>query len=352
MATYKVIGIMSGTSLDGVDLCFCALTKNDHEWTYDIINCETHKYTREWKDILSGIYYETPAFEFLKLHREYGKYLGSLVNNFLKDSDEKPHFIASHGHTIFHQPSKGITCQIGDGNSIAAKTGIKTISDFRSMDVALGGHGAPLVPIGDLLLFKDYTYCLNIGGFANISIKKDNNIFAFDICPANIVINQLVSDLGLEYDLDGKVGRTGEVNQKLLEELNNLEYYSQNGPKSLGKEWIDENFFPIIYNFDISIGNKIRTIYEHIAIQVKNVVSKTNDDKILVSGGGALNLFLIGLLNEKLKNRLVIPDKHTIEFKESLIFALLGALRMENEINCLKNVTGAKYNNIGGVICG
>ncbi len=349
MKKYNAIGLMSGTSLDGVDIVFAEFVLKDGSWQFEIKHGKTYVYTMEWKNILRNIHYSTPAFEFLKIDQEYGIFLGNLVNEFVKEYDIKPGLVASHGHTIFHQPFKGITSQIGNANNIAAVTGLPVVSDFRSKDVALGGNGAPLVPFGDLHLFPQYKYCLNLGGFANISVKTQGHIIAFDICPVNIIINSIVADIGLEYDDQGILGKRGEVNHEFLNALNKLDYYQEKGPKSLGKEWLEEKFIPTMYSFNISVEDKLRTIYLHIAEQINKIVENDNE-KLLITGGGAYNSYLISLIKTKLKQEVVLPENEIINFKEALIFAFLGTMRMQEKINCFSSVTGATKDSIGGVM--
>ena len=346
MKKYLAVGIMSGTSVDGADLVLTSFYR-DNKWNFEILKAHTYNYTKEWKNILRGVKYNSPVFEVLKLNNEYGIFLGNLVNDFLKDVKTKPDVIASHGHTIFHQPFKGVTYQIGNGNNIAAITGIPVITDFRSMDVAFGGQGAPLVPMGDLHLFSEYKYCLNLGGFANISIKENDIIRAFDICPVNIILNLLVSDLGLDFDKDGLVGNRGDVNKKLLSQLNRLAYYRETGPKSLGIEWLDEEFIPVLYYSNLSLEDKMRTVYEHIVQQIKNSIPD-EDEKMLITGGGALNSYLVLLLKQNIKQQIVIPSYEIVSFKEALIFAFLGVLRVLGKNNTYASVTGAKHDNCGG----
>lgn len=346
---YRVIGTMSGTSLDGLDLALCTFTYNEGKWLYTIERAKTYPHSSEWKHKLATAETMT-GLDLMHLHNEFGVDTGALINNFMKDEKRPVDFIASHGHTIFHQPHKGLTLQIGNGAHIAATTGINTICDFRSLDVALGGQGAPLVPIGDKLLFYDYDYCLNLGGFANISYDNNGERIAYDICPVNIVINHLVKERGLSYDPEGSIGGAGSLNQPLLTELNNLPFYQSKGPKSLGKEWVLENILPILGKYPIQLEDKLRTFYEHIAIQLTNAFRSEKSKKVLITGGGAYNAYLIDLIREKTDASIDIPDQNIIEFKEALIFAFLGVLRYRNEINCLKSVTGASRDNTGGII--
>ena len=340
------IGVMSGTSLDGIDLALCRFKASDTRWKYDILAAKTVEYSSLWKSKLQ----QAPtlgAQDFLLLHNEYGCYIGDLINEFLRGK-EKPSLIASHGHTIFHQPTKKFTFQLGQGATIAATTGISTISDFRSLDVALGGQGAPLVPMGDKHLFSEFDYCLNIGGFANISQQIGRNQLAFDICPANIVLNHLALAKNQEYDTDGAIGAAGHIDSELLSKLNNLPYYQQKYPKSLGREWVETQINPLLLNSGLSIEDQAATIYEHITDQISlNLGAK---GKLLMTGGGTHNAFLIHKLKTKTACEIHIPDHNLINFKEALIFAFLGVLAFKGEINVDATITGSSTNHIGGML--
>lgn len=340
------LGIMSGTSLDGVDLAMCRFTEKKGQWQYEILDSKTICYPNEWEQKLRKTH-KLEAVDFLLLHNEYGRYIGSLVNNFL-NGKLIPDIISSHGHTIFHQPDKEFTFQLGSGASIAATTQITTISDFRTLDVALGGQGAPLVPIGDKLLFGDYDYCLNLGGFANISFEDNNNRIAFDICPVNLVLNNLASQKNRPFDKDGDIGASGKIDQSLLDSLNSLSYYKQKWPKSLGREWVEKYINPLLADSGISIEDQTATFYEHIAYQISKVVGSKG--KILCTGGGTKNIYLVSKLREKTVCQIVVPNENLIDFKEALIFAFLGVLSFMGRVNCLSSVTGAKMDNIGGII--
>ena len=346
---YKVTGLMSGTSLDGVDIAFCTFNLKNGEWIYTIEKTETIPYPADWKSRLSDLENRS-ALEFVKTDAEYGHYLGKIVKAFHMNHNLKPDFIASHGHTIFHQPGSKFTSQIGKGSAIAAETGVPVVCDFRSTDVALGGQGAPLVPLGDQLLFNTYTYCLNLGGFANISYGKSGKRIAFDICPANIVLNYLASFLDKDYDENGESARKGILHQPLLEELNKLEFYHRPPPKSLGKEWVLSEVHPVLQLFSIPVEDKLRTFVEHIAEQVSRSVEPGETATLLMTGGGAFNDFLAERIREKTRVAVIIPDPLTLNFKEALIFSFLGVLCWRGEVNCLKSVTGASHNNIGGAI--
>ena len=341
------IGMMSGTSLDGVDLVYVSFEKQEN-YSFEIINTQTYPYTDQWKQKLQDAFHQSES-KIDQLDIEYGNYLGKLINSFIADYQiGKIEFVASHGHTIFHKPTEGITLQIGNGEVISKITNQKVICNFRIQDVKFGGQGAPLVPIGDKLLFTDYKYCLNLGGFANISFENNNKRIAFDICPVNIVMNHYVQKLGLEYDDEGKLASEGKINIQLLKELNNLEFYDDDKPKSLGYEFVVDVVFPMIDKFNLSVKDILRTFVEHVVIQTSSKIKMMG--KFLITGGGTFNTFLIDELRKKIKNEIEIPKKEIIDFKEALIFAFLGLLRIDNQINCLKSVTGAKKDHSSGQI--
>ena len=349
---------MSGTSLDGVDMAFCRFSLNGLHSKFKILNAETITYPNEWKNRLQELH-NADAVTFVKTNVELGKHFGLLLRNFISKNKIKPVLISSHGHTVFHQPERGFTSQIGDGAQIAAITNVETVCDFRSKDVALGGQGAPLVPVGDRLLFPGYDFCLNLGGIANISFEWKKKRIAFDICPVNMALNKLASEAKLNFDKDGMLASRGNVNKKLLDKLNHLKFYKLPFPKSIGKEWYLKNCEPIISDTSVSLNDRLRTFCEHIAIQIAAVIKNNSASikKMLVTGGGAHNKFLIQCIEEKLKEneqsknvKVEIPAKEIIDFKEALIFAFLGVLRARNEINVLNSVTGASINNIGGTI--
>ncbi len=344
-----VIGAMSGTSLDGLDLAACEFELIGGRWIFNIVEAETLPYSGEWINNLKNGQTFTGE-EFLLLHNLYGKYLGKKIAEFLSKYKLSPQLIASHGHTLFHQPEKAFTFQIGNGAEIFAETGIQVVADFRTTDVALGGQGAPLVPVGDRLLFADYDYCLNLGGFANVSYDDAGRRIAFDNCPINFVLNVFANKKGLPFDNSGDLGRSGQLNKSLLTQLNQLDYYKMEAPKSLGREWVENTFNRVVGSYSISDIDKMRTVYEHAAIQIAKVF--TPQSKVLITGGGAFNTFLIERIAYYSKAELVIPENKLINFKEALIFAFLGMLRSRGEINCLASVTGAKRDSSSGIIFG
>jgi anhydro-N-acetylmuramic acid kinase len=292
--------------------------------------------------------------KLIELHTKYGRFLGTETKRFINKTGFYPDLIASHGHTVFHQPELGFTFQIGNGADIAGITGITTISDFRTGDVALGGEGAPLVPVGDKLLFSEYDYCLNLGGFANISFEENNRRIAFDICPVNFVLNHFAEKQGLQFDKNGELGKKGKVEIKLLEKLNHIDFYQKKPPKSLGREWVEQAFMQVVNSFNIPDNDKLRTVYEHIAQQIAGTISgedrEKDGTKMLVTGGGAFNTFLIERLKSLLKIEIVIPSNEIVNFKEALIFAFLGILKYRGENNCLASVTGAKQDHSSGIV--
>jgi len=342
------IGLMSGTSLDGIDLVYVKFLKKEYSF-FEIIHTETVSYTKEWKQVLKQAIHLSSK-ELLDLDVVYGKHLGSVLVNFISNYKiTEIDFIASHGHTILHQPEEGITLQIGSGSEIAKITQQKVVSDFRTQDVNLGGQGAPLVPIGDELLFSKYDFCLNLGGFSNVSFKKESKRIAFDICPVNIVLNHYANKIGLEYDENGSIASEGYLNRSLLEKLNTLAFYNKEAPKSLGLEWVQQEIFPLIDTIEEDISSVLRTFVAHIAIQISKIIK--DSDSVLITGGGVFNSFLIQEIENYSNIKIVQASDTLINYKEALIFALLGVLKVDNQINCLKSVTGAHKNHSSGVVC-
>lgn len=351
-ANYCVIGLMSGTSLDGLDIACCDFTKQGNgNYAYRIIHATTIPYPQEWKIRLSTIETKS-AFDYVKTDADLGKYFGQQVGGFIEQHGISPHLIASHGHTIFHQPHLGFSAQIGNGNAISAQTGIPVVYDFRSFDVAMGGQGAPLVPIGDQLLFSDYDFCLNLGGISNISYNKNGKRIAYDISLCNIPLNYLAQQMGEEYDKDGQAARSGNIDESLLSRMNHQPYFSEKGPKSLGKEWFTDVFQPMLIQSALPVKDKLRTMVEHIAQKITQDIEPLPKGKILITGGGAFNCFLIERMKELSLHELYIPDKILINYKEALIFAFLGFLRANRQINTLAAVTGAPNDSCSGCLTG
>lgn len=340
------IGLMSGTSLDGIDLAYIKIHKNSYK-DFKILQADTIPYSNEWKRKLQdAINYSTKSL--LVLDIDYGKFLGNILHDFIaKNHILKLDFIASHGHTVLHQPEAGITLQVGNGQEIAKITKKEVVCDFRTQDVKLGGQGAPLVPIGDSLLFTDYDYCLNLGGFANISYEEKNQRTAFDICPVNIVLNHYTRKLGLEFDDKGIIASKGKINAKLLKDLNSLPFYAQLPPKSLGLEWVQLTIFPLIDRVEADIPTILRTFVEHSAIQIGKVIG-VDDAEVLVTGGGVFNSFLMSRIEFYVNKTIPMVNKELVNYKEALIFAFLGVLKKQGKVNCLQSVTGAKRDHSSG----
>lgn len=375
-----ILGLMSGTSLDGIDLALCDIGESG----YKVLAAETVPYYEEWKQQLSTLEHAS-AFEYALANVELGHHYGKVINRFLKGK-ERPEAIASHGHTIFHQPINkvategsnrnigddvdrrnplyGMTTQIGDGDAIAAETGLPVVFNFRTLDVALGGQGAPLVPIGDELLFGQYDACLNLGGIANISYREYEGVqecrrVAYDICPCNMALNRLAAILGYPYDKGGMNARGGQVHTCLLHALDALDYYAVIGPKSLGKEWFVEQFWPVVKSFigvvpsQSKVRDALATVSAHIAMQIGRVLEANKIGSLLVTGGGAWNSYLIEQIgNYNPTTEVTVPDVQTVNYKEAIIFAYLGYLRLNERVNTLSSVTGAKCDSIGGNIAG
>ena len=346
--TYNVLGVMSGTSIDGIDLCYCSFTI-DKVWSFRIIKCETIIYDKNWVEKLSCAI-SLSKHEIPILNKEYTSYLASVINHFIKKNKlTEIDFISSHGHTVFHKPEINYSFQLGNIYELRNLTKFPVVCDFRIQDLKLNGQGAPLVPIGDLLLFKDYDYCINLGGFSNVSLKSQKEIIAYDICPVNIVLNKYSRKIGFEFDRNGSISKSGKISEKLLSDLNNISFYSKKHPKSLGIEWVNKYIFPLIDSYNISIPDILRTFSEHISIQISKII-KNHNASILFTGGGVKNDFLFTLIKKKLPNTIVKPSDNLIDFKEALIFGFLGVLRFRNEVNCLKSVTGAIKDHSSGVI--
>ena len=346
---YKIIGVMSGTSLDGLDLAYVEFDF-ENSWSFKIIKAETISYSEEWKKTLKNLV-SNSSEELQIIDKSYTAYLASTINDFIKRNQIlEIDAVCSHGHTALHQPENGLTYQIGNRKELSKLIEQTVVCDYRIQDVELGGQGAPLVPIGDQFLFGDYNYCINLGGFANISVEIDKKRIAFDICPVNIVLNHYVSKLGVDYDDNGDIAASGQINKVLLVELNELEFYSFKPPKSLSLEWVREKIIPIIDKYKLSTEDILRTFVEHSAYQIAVEINKSKNASVLITGGGVYNLFLINRLKELTNNKIIIPSKNLIEYKEALIFGLLGVLKLRGENNCLSSVTGAKYSHSSGNI--
>ena len=337
---------MSGTSLDGLDMACCIFEHLDQSWSFIIKEAETISYPEELRHRLS-ILHQSGEKEIRKVDIELGRYFGEQVSKFIRRHDLKADFIASHGHTVWHQPSDGITLQIGDGSEIARASGLTVINDFRKQDVEMGGQGAPLVPVGDRMLFPGFDYCLNIGGIANISYEEGKEMLAWDVCPANMVLNMLANRMGMPYDDRGKIAAAGKTIPGLLAQLESLAYYYEPGPKSLGREWVETHVFPLMQGYDVQ--DLLATFTEHMALRI-NATVDTSSAKMLITGGGAYNDHLVNRMKELCDAEIILPDRNTIEYKEAMVFAFLGLLRLKGLNNVLSSVTGAPKDHCAGMV--
>jgi anhydro-N-acetylmuramic acid kinase len=348
MKSYSVIGVMSGTSLDGVDLAHCQFSFDTNTWTFEIKAAITYPYSSVWENKLQTAHQQ--SMESLKLlDEDYTSLLAEYIGRFLREHELPPiDFIASHGHTVLHQPERQLTYQIGNLPKLAKLTGHKVICDFRVEDVALGGQGAPLVPLGDRLLFGDYQACINLGGFANISFERDDKRIAYDICPVNKVLNPYANTFGVKFDEGGQIAKASSPNEELLLKLDSLKYYIETAPKSLGIEWLEAYFFPLLESSGLSSEEIMATCTHHFAKQIANSIHKSS--RVLITGGGALNSYVLELIASQTQAQLILPDAKVIHYKEALIFALLGVLRDREETNVLASVTGASQDHSAGFI--
>ncbi|MEQ8425682.1 MAG: anhydro-N-acetylmuramic acid kinase [Cyclobacteriaceae bacterium] len=356
ISRYKVIGAMSGTSLDGLDLVYCEFIRSGKKWSFKLKASQTVRYSRQWQKRLA-LAHLLSGEKLQLLDIGYGVFIGDCCNKFRRKNELRVvNFIASHGHTIFHQPENRLTFQLGNGGAINSTTGLPVVNDFRSIDVLKGGQGAPLVPVGDHLLFSAYDICLNLGGIANLSRIEGGKRTAFDICFVNMGLNHLAAKLGKKYDKSGKEASIGDVDKKMLNSLNGAYAKWRKKRPSLGREGFEEYIEPIIEDEAVPIRDRLRTFCESIAIEIsKSMAAKKKKKKsVLATGGGALNSFLIKLIADKLgpQFKVTVPASEIINYKEAIVFALLGILRTRNETNILKSVTGAESDSSGGVMTG
>lgn len=348
---------MSGSSMDGLDLAYCSIEETGGRWSYQIHKTSCISFDANWiakLQTISGF----SAKDLLLTHTAFGKWMGEAILSFIETNhlEHKIHLIASHGHTVFHEPALGMTFQMGDGASIAAITKLPVVSDLRNMDIALGGQGAPIVPIGEKLFWNEFTYFLNIGGICNLTSNSDDKHIAFDVSPANRVLNLLCHEIEKPFDENGQEASLGNLNEALLNELNALDYYQLSFPKSLSNEFGTEVIIQLMNQYSIPVRDKLKTMCVHISIQVKNAVKlcpARDGSKMMITGGGAFNNFLISLLQEELKAlqvEVILPEKELIEYKEALVMALIGVLRWREENNVMSSVTGAVRSSVGGAL--
>ena len=343
-----VLGIMSGTSMDGLDISCSRYYKKNNNWDFDLIASKTMYFDDLWKEKFLNTFNGKNCIDDMDI--QFGNFISKSIQEFINFFNLKIDLISSHGHTIFHNPSIGYTKQIGSGSVIANTLRVPVVSNFRQQDIDLGGQGAPLVPIGDKLLFSQYDACINLGGIANISFDYKEARIAFDISPCNMLLNYVSEREGVLFDRDGIMAENGKVDQTFLTKLNNINYYQLSFPKSLAKEYIDQIFLPIINNTLISNYDILCTLVEHIAIKISSLLSKYNLSNAFFTGGGALNSYLIGRIKQLSSTKIIIPEMDVINFKEAIIFGFLGVLRINNQVNCLSSSTGARMNHSSGDI--
>ena len=345
--SYSVVGVMSGTSLDGIDFCWVEFTESEN-WKFQIKAAETISYHQNWIDKLKEAHTYSKN-ELHQLNQDYSAFLSAEITEFIsRKKITNLDFVASHGHTILHQPENGITLQIGNLATVTNRLKVPVICDFRVQDVQLGGQGAPLVPIGDKLLFTEFDACLNLGGFANISFQKNRKRTAYDICPVNIVLNHFAEKLNFPYDENGEIAKANQVHRELLETLNLLPFYFAKSPKSLGKEWVETLFLPVVNQYQLQTEVILATLTHHAAIQITQHLQP--EQRVLITGGGAFNQYLIEILKASTSAEIILPKKELINYKEALIFAFLGVLKHQGKTNVLASVTGAAKNHSSGVI--
>lgn len=343
-----LLGLMSGSSLDGLDAACCTFWF-DQRWHFTLDAAETLPYPEDWGGEMIRLMNGT-ARQLAEAHATYGQMIGRMAAGFIRKHNLKPVYIASHGHTLFHDPARGYTFQLGSGAAIAAETGLSVISDFRATDVALGGQGAPLVPIGDEWLFGNYTVCLNIGGIANLSLRMAGRRLAWDICPANMILNKVAGWAGEKMDRNGALARSGSEIEGLSSRLSDIPWFAMAPPKSLGREWFDQHIVPLIEPYRNQPANLLHTLTGWIAGTLAAAFPGRETGTVLVTGGGAHNQYLMELLARQTHLKVIIPDDQLVDFKEALIFAFLGLLRVSQRANVISEVTGALRASCGGAI--
>lgn len=355
--TYRMLGMMSGTSLDGLDLCRCDLHVDDGHWNFDIIAAETLAYDAEWRSRLDAAI-ALPPDALAPLDRAYGDYLARAASAFLKGLGEDPAAVtvASHGHTVHHDPANAYTRQVGDPSAIAEELRCRVVGDFRRGDVALGGEGAPLVPLVDRVLFSRYTACVNLGGFANVSYEREGVRLASDVTVCNLLLNRLAGLAGLPYDDDGALATGGNADRGLLHELEADPFFRRSPPKSLGREWFERAVWPMfsrqLASGRLTVADGLATGVAHLSRQIASSLTMASAGEVLVTGGGAHNGALLAGLRQNLGPglRIASVSRELVDFKEALAFACLGALRIRGETNVLASVTGARRDSCAGVI--
>ena len=343
-----ILGLMSGTSMDGLDISCARYYQKHNAWHYELIASETITYDSKIKSDLLNTFHKVSDLEEMDV--KFASCLSNYIKDFLKKYNLQIDLISSHGHTIFHDPKNGYTKQIGLGSVIAENVGVPVVSNFRQQDIDLGGQGAPLVPIGDKLLFSEYDACINLGGIANISFDFKGKRLAYDISPCNMILNFLAKKSGKDFDEYGKMASEGQVDNILLNNLDKISYYDLNIPKSMGKECVNQHFIPVLNKSNKNNKDILATYVEHIAIKISNALSEFDISKSLLTGGGVFNTYLLTRILHHTKTKIIIPNKDLVNFKEAIVFGFLGLLRVLDEHNCLSSATGAIRDHSSGDI--
>ena len=339
---------MSGTSCDGLDIAHCLFYKKNNDWIFELINCIDIPYPKKIKNrLLNCSHLDGLSLKILDL--DLGEFFKDEIKKFIKESKTRFDLISSHGHTVFHEPKKKLSYQIGNPLIMYNSVRIPVVFNFRELDVIMGGEGAPLVPYGDKELFNEFDYCINIGGILNISKLYDKELIGYDICPANIILNKLSRELSEEYDVDGRISLSGNFDANLFKKLNSIHYYKDDLPKSLDINFIEKNYYPFFSNKDPK--DILHTYVNHIGYQVNNAIKKKKS-RILLTGGGAFNNHILKKINHynKLDHKFIVPSKKIVIFKEAIVFAFLGLQRFLKNKNVIKSVTGSNFSSSSGLI--
>lgn len=350
--TYTVTGLMSGSSLDGLDLAFCRFTRHEAgEWEGCILEARTVAFPPALLEDLRRLP-AASALELVRTDTAFIRFCAGEVQQLIAGCGEKPGLIASHGHTVFHNPGAGYTLQIGNGGLLAGLTGIPVVSDFRTLDVGLGGQGAPLVPGAEKHLFPSYQACLNLGGIANLSFPQEAAARGFDVCPCNQLLDLVSSRRGLAFDRDGLLAEKGKVDPDLLQSLRAIPFHRKAGPKSLGNEEVRNIWFPVLAAFETEPEHVLATLCQYIALETAAALPAAGPTgRLLITGGGAFHPVLVRGINHACTGwETVVPEKTLISFKEAYCFAFLGLLRWRGENNTLAAVTGARHDAPGGAL--
>ena len=362
------IGLMSGTSLDGIDACIVEIKGNYIDTEINLVDFITLEYTKSEKErILKLCNINTSTIDEVCFMNTYlGNKMGQAAIEVCKKSKidiKNIDFISSHGQTIFHMPNEHSTLQIGEIANIAAVTGCLTIGDFRPSDMAYGGQGAPLVPYIDYIMFshkKKGRVLLNLGGIGNITVLKaggrEEDVWGFDTGPANVLIDaivKIITDDDMTYDDGGKMAMMGNIDELWLEDMiKNDEYLYRTPPKSTGREYYTMEFAKRLYDEGIIKGlsklDILSTITAYTAKSIHNQLEKfvLNDckiDELYVSGGGAHNEMIMNLLSQYIDADVRNVDKLNFsgDAKEAIAFAILGNEFLCGRTNNIPRATGA-----------